>query len=1082
MAPVEQQPEINATQEIRFAVVMYGGISLAIYMNGVAQELRKMVRATAPHADDGQRAALADSDLGPNDTEAVYRKLGRMLARGELTRELGEVESGNEPIRTRFVIDILSGSSAGGINAVYLAKALANDQPMDELKNLWTTEGDIGVLINDKHSVNGTRLAAQVPPRSLLNGERMYWKLLDALDGMDAAHRNKGIPRARNVEELDLYVTATDMAGQAVKLQLADKLIEEYRHRNVFHFRDEGDDNNDFLAANNPFLAFAARCTSAHPAAFEPMRLGDVDEVLSRHSSYTNKPEVRAGSPRWRRFFKEYLRPRDGDPDQGAKEFLKRDFNDGGVLDNRPFGHATDAMPLHRAEVPVSRKLVYLDPAPERLRERFEQSTRPNIAENVWLSLSTLPRYEPIRKDLRRVLERNRLIERVNVIVEGMEERDFFYAYDEDTSNERMASVERQARYTDEDWDRTTMSEMVKKRGLAWASYQHLRVTEVTDDLALLITRVAGLDDDSDEFRAVRNLVRCWRERHFDPDGEEDKLTEHAFLRRFDVKWRLRRFKFVLRRIDQMLGPLERARELVKQATELDLGDRLASDEFRRALLVIRTKLDEIQTDLHKSREHLWEDREDHPLREPIGEMNIEAIDLEDLLEPQTAQEVVAEKEAQFEQFRRLVEGHVGATLKAASEKSNKVLSQPSPDGLLDADGSDKEIARHAVRFYYDDFANYDMISHPILYSTGVGEELARIDVFRISPEDACFLIPDKPEKPKLAGTKLNNFGAFFEENIRTNDIRWGRLDGAERIITALLPNKEDESTREELIAEAHRRILDADVFSKITEEVPTPAAKSQPGMAAADTLERFRDKYNREYETTRRFDSQRTMRSAARASRVFGDILEGYAETQRRLPKGGVVWVTRTAQLFWLMVEVAVPDSLAGLLVRHWLKLLYVFEVLAILLGTLLLYPTVQQFGFVAFVATAVVHATVLLLEDAMSKKRDEDEEPDHKRQRGKERWWRIARFVLASLIALASVLGLILVFAALGLDMPRRFVELMTGLSRTASNATTTGGTSPETAGNAPGTIARGAIILAIVAVFLLAIGKGTWKRLKG
>ena len=33
---------------MRFAVVMYGGVSLAIYINGVAQELFRLVRATAP--------------------------------------------------------------------------------------------------------------------------------------------------------------------------------------------------------------------------------------------------------------------------------------------------------------------------------------------------------------------------------------------------------------------------------------------------------------------------------------------------------------------------------------------------------------------------------------------------------------------------------------------------------------------------------------------------------------------------------------------------------------------------------------------------------------------------------------------------------------------------------------------------------------------------------------------------------------------------------------------------------------------------------------------------------------------------
>ena len=114
---------------------------------------------------------------------------------------------------------------------------------------------------------------------------------------------------------------------------------------------------------------------------------------------------------------------------------------------------------------------------------------------------------------------------------------------------------------------------MVRDRGLAWASYQHLRVTEVTDDLALLLTRVAGLDDDSDEFRAVRQLVRCWREKHFDPDGVGGKLTEHAFLRRFDIGWRLRRLRHVLTKVDEMLGQDERVGVLVERARQANPGD-----------------------------------------------------------------------------------------------------------------------------------------------------------------------------------------------------------------------------------------------------------------------------------------------------------------------------------------------------------------------------------------------------------------------------------------------------------------------------------------------------------------------------
>jgi hypothetical protein len=49
----------DSDHEVRFAVVMYGGVSLAIYINGVAQELLNMVRATAPNTADDDKADKA---------------------------------------------------------------------------------------------------------------------------------------------------------------------------------------------------------------------------------------------------------------------------------------------------------------------------------------------------------------------------------------------------------------------------------------------------------------------------------------------------------------------------------------------------------------------------------------------------------------------------------------------------------------------------------------------------------------------------------------------------------------------------------------------------------------------------------------------------------------------------------------------------------------------------------------------------------------------------------------------------------------------------------------------------------------
>jgi patatin-related protein len=834
--------------------------------------------------------------------------------------------------------------------------------------------------------------------------------------------------------------------------------------------------HNDFLRPDNPFLAFAARCTSAHPAAFEPMRLHDANEILGRYPNQEESPDDRAGSTGWRRFFNEYLRRGSGDPDDLTKKFLDRDFNDGGVLDNRPFRHATDAMPLRHARIPVSRKLVYLDPAPEILRSEDGQGLegtqdgprdvhdeakvrdRPTIVENAWKSLSTLPRYEPIQEDLQRVLERNRLIERVGTIVRGMEENDFKV---DGAGEERWASVKRQIEYTDDKWDRTKMSDMIKERGLAWAGYQHLRVTEVTDDLAVLLTRVAGFDDGSDEFQAMRRLVRCWREQRYDPDGEGGKPTEHAFLRRFDIAWRLRRLRFVLAKTDRML--LEgHTSDLVKQAAGLedDIGQPIL-ERVVRTLLSIRENLSAARTTLREDRERLWEAREDPTLREAIRSMNIGEDDLKGLLDPNAredpddrARAIIRAKEPEFEAFEGTVEQLVKEALEKASDECNRVLPAPDYAVPLAPDASGKEVARRAVRFHYDDFASYDMISHPILYSTGVGEELARVDVFRISPRDAKSRVDElKERKSKLAGTKLNNFGAFFEEKFRTNDILWGRLDGAERIITALLPKDEDKPKRDGLIDAAHNEIV-VEEAKRVFETWD---------VRGKDVLAYFKDRFHKEYDTTRRFDPQRLVHSAGRSSRVFGDLLEGYSQDRRRVPRGSVVWVARLARLFWLLVEVAIPDSLANLLFRHGLKLLYVFEALMVFLGTLLLNPTVQQFGFVAFIATAAAHAAVLFLQDAMNGKEREGEEQYSEERGGRTPWGRVAKYGFAVLLAFA-VVGLVFALAALGLDLPRRLVGILTD--------------PPGTAGNAWATISRGAVMLAVVAVALLATRDGTPK----
>src|SRR5258708_31733150 len=187
------QTALGPDREIRFAVVMYGGVSLAIYINGVAQELLNLVRATAPKSDDPDEAELLLSETELTGAGSVYRRLGRFL-HGD-RRKLADSEADDAtPVKTRFIVDVISGTSAGGINGVFLAKALTQNQTMDGLKRLWLTEGDLDKLLNDKRSISdliGFKL--KKPQESLLNSQRMYRKLLDALDQMSKPAKQTSI-------------------------------------------------------------------------------------------------------------------------------------------------------------------------------------------------------------------------------------------------------------------------------------------------------------------------------------------------------------------------------------------------------------------------------------------------------------------------------------------------------------------------------------------------------------------------------------------------------------------------------------------------------------------------------------------------------------------------------------------------------------------------------------------------------------------------------------------------------------------------------------------------------------------------
>jgi patatin-related protein len=1098
-------PTSQYKQEVRFAVVMYGGVSLAIYINGIAQELLRLVRSTARK----QQPAF-------EGTERIYRKVSHLLADESMTmEELNQATEDTSSLPpTRFLVDILSGTSAGGINGIFLAKALANGQDMEELKNLWVTEGDIETLINDKRSIEKP-LALQDPPASLLNSERMYLKLLQAFEGMDdtGGARNES-DESPYVDELDLFVTSTDLQGVVLPIRLSDELVYERRHRNVMRFvysekSVSGEETrNDFFAAYNPFLAYAARCTSSFPFAFEPMCLSDIDSLLKKLRKYNTNGESFSSSSVWQRFYRDYLDPRG----VSSVPFPKRAFGDGGYLDNKPFSYATETLMHRNADVPVDRKLIYIEPSPEHPEDDIEREQKPDAVENTLSALLTLPRYETIREDLERVKERNRLIDRVNSIIAGVDrdenvvemqmraagQADEFKTWKEFGALAPLPTGNLWGRedLKDEHIGEMDLADMIKRKGRAYAGYHRLRISAVTDAVAKLICRVAGFDENSDYFIVIRSMVRAWRvkayiEHRLEPE-DEGKPTANMFLYEFDLSFPIRRINYLRNKADAIYRQERDAMTLIKILAKnygMDLDREPLTREQETALqnevLSFKRTFNDLFVDLRcagrslRSRHGAKESTNGQPkvsaspvkdqVRELMRQIDAAVRELadnpkspsvvldyflgkrEDVNEGrsykgESPEEVCVRRTQnflnmdghehllkQFEVTAAALKENILDAKREAQDASIALFTSKSTSekisGRLQID-SVIWIARNAMAHYYQNYEDYDLLTYPIMYDTEVGEADA-IDIIRISPEDAKQLINERANGcQKLAGSALGHFGAFLARQWRQNDILWGRLDGAERMISALLPSH---PLRKQLIGEAQAQIVyetiacmgERERHALLAEALMRTRTRKSESNQLDDFVQRLFDNsasdpalntklkelinpnelrqfYEDNFKTRSKLEPESALRSAARATTVVGKILDSLSKG-RGVNSKGTLWIVRLGQIFWSLVEVAVPRSFPDLLFRHWLKLVYFLELLLFAGSTVLIATEVQRFALVAFAITVSVHLAVLLLRDLIQ---------------SRNKWINLLKALGGAVLVALIVSGGLAVGAVLGLE----------------------------------------------------------------
>ncbi len=705
-------------KELRLALVCYGGISLAVYKHGITKEIWKLARASrAFHADD-------DDDL--STTEGIYRDI------------LGEIAD-NQQLKIRVLTDIITGASAGGINGIFLAKAVATGQSIEPLTKLWLEEADVDKLL-DPDARPMSRLTkfwampvawflanrsggtiektvaseARQEVRSKLTrfvrarwfeppfvGQVLSGMILDAFAAMDKSETGK--PLLPNGQPLDLAVTVTDFRGHPEQLRLnSPNHVVENEHRLVLSFRHDPD--QDMLLSSSASLAFAARATSSFPGAFPPLKLAEMDQLIAmRGDTWSDRADfVNAAFP------KTILNIND------------LTLVDGSVLANAPFHAAIDKLKDRPARREVDRRFVYIDPKPG-IRaislKRAGQSDRPGFFTTIIGAMSELPREQPIRDNLDAIDARSTRIRRMQHIVDALTPEV------EDTIQSlfgRTFFLDRPTPKRVASWRVKAHELSASDSGFAYAAYAHLKLSGIVEEIADLAARISAGRPDfaADQFR--RDLWNEIRARGVDQISSA-RHNEHdpsvIFFRQLDLGFRIRRLRFLARNVTAMVDTGE--------ASDADL--------------------------IH--------------LRSTIYDRLAPLIDMQNA-----------------GTYKNICMDSPSAFLDALADQQDLVRHDAETDQALAAalTACPKALCRRPLLTYLG-FPFYDVSTLPMLQGEGL-DEFNPIKVDRIAPDDAQS-IRSGGAAASLKGIEFNSFGAFFSRKYRENDYLWGRLHGAERLI-----------------------------------------------------------------------------------------------------------------------------------------------------------------------------------------------------------------------------------------------------------------------------------------------------------
>ncbi|KAA1250814.1 patatin-like protein [Mycobacterium simiae] len=307
----EPTPVSQLTLELRLATMMTGGVSLAVWMAGVARELNLLAQASQWRRAGG---------TFPTNSRLTTESAASLRLYAELIDMLDMIVD----------IDILSGTSAGGINAALLASSRVSGADLGGLRDLWLDLGTLTDLLRDPRD--------EFTPSLLYGDEQLYATFATQLPKLELGpFPPTEFPGGTRTPSTTLYVTTTLLSGEASSFTDSFGTRVQYVNRRGLFTFSETDLAQPGIASA---LALAARSSAAFPLAFEPAFVPFMEGTPAQGAAPARPPMAPYANitrPHW--------------------------VADGSLLDNRPIDVLLKRICDRPARRPVRRVLLFVVPS-----------------------------------------------------------------------------------------------------------------------------------------------------------------------------------------------------------------------------------------------------------------------------------------------------------------------------------------------------------------------------------------------------------------------------------------------------------------------------------------------------------------------------------------------------------------------------------------------------------------------------------------------------------------------------------------------------------------------------------------------